>query len=80
MFGRKGAFIVKLFTAVLLCAAGLFKLDDANILLFYILYVLVFQRELETPSRNEVDELDFPRGLVATAAALAVGLALIPTF
>lgn len=78
MFGRRGAFVVKLFTVLLLCVAGLFGLDDMNIFLVYALYVLVFQRELESPARNEVDELDFPRGLVGIAAALAVGLTLIP--
>jgi hypothetical protein len=80
MFGRRGAFVVKLFSALLLCVAGLFGLDETNILLIYVLYVLVYQRELESPSRNEVDELDFPRGLVAIGAALMVGLTLIPMF
>lgn len=78
MFGRRGAFVVKLFTSLLLCVAGLFGLDKANVFLIYVLYVIIWQRELETPARNEVDELDFTRGLVAIAAALIVGLALIP--
>jgi len=80
MFGRRGAFLVKLFTALLLCSAGLFGLDDTNILLLYTFFVLIWQRELESPPRNEVDELDFPRGLAATVVALAVGLTLIPIF
>ena len=78
MFGRRGAFVVKLFTSLLLCAAGLFGLDRANIFLLYVLYVTIWQRELETPARNEIDELDLPRGLVAITAALIVGLVLIP--
>lgn len=78
MFGRRGAFVVKLFTTLLLCVAGIFGLDDSNIFLIYILYVSIWQRELETPSRNEVDELDFPRGLLGIFAALLVGLTLIP--
>lgn len=80
MFGRRGAFVVKLFTALLLCSAGLFGLDDTNIFLIYAFFVLIWQRELESPTRNEVDELDFPRGLVAIATALAVGLTVIPMF
>ena len=80
MFGRRGAFVVKLFSALLLCAAGLFGLDDTNILLIYGLFVLVYQRELESPALNEVDELDFPRGLMAICTALVVGLTLIPMF
>jgi hypothetical protein len=78
MFGRRGAFVVKLFTTVLLCVAGLFGLDDMNIFLTYVLFATIWQRELETPARNEVDELDFPRGLLAIFAAIFVGLVLIP--
>ena len=80
MFGRRGAFVVKLFTTLSLCAAGIFGLDEFNILLVYVLFASIWQRELETPARNEVDELDFPRGLLGTAAAVAVGLVLIPMF
>ncbi len=70
--------MVKLFTSLFLCAAGLFGLDESNLFLIYVLFVLIWQRELETPARNEVDELDWSRGLVAIAAALIVGLTLIP--
>jgi hypothetical protein len=80
MFGRRGAFVVKLFTTLLLCIAGIVGLDDVNIFLTYVLFASVFQRELETPARNEVDELDFPRGLVGISAAILVGLVLIPMF
>ena len=78
MFGRRGAFVTKLFTTLLLTLAGLFGLDDNNILLAYVLYTLVWQRELETPIRNEVDEIDFSRGLLGITGALLVGLVLIP--
>ena len=78
MFGRRGAFIVKSFTALTLVAAGLFGGDQANILLAYVLFALIWQRELETPARNEVQELDFGRGAVGIAMAVAVGLALFP--
>lgn len=80
MFGRRGAFVVKLFTTVILCVAGLFGLDEANILLLYVLFVTIWQRELETPPRNEVDELDIQRGLLAISASILVGLTLIPMF
>ena len=80
MFGRRGAFVVKLFTTLLLCVAGIVGLDKVNIFLTYILFASIWQRELETPMRNEVDELDFGRGLVGIAAAIAVGLVLIPMF
>lgn len=78
MFGRRGAFVTKLFTTLILTLAGIVGLDDNNILLTYVLFTLVWQRELETPIRNEVDEIDFSRGLVGIAGALLVGLTLIP--
>lgn len=78
MFGRRGAFVVKLFTTLILTTAGLIGLDNVNILLAYAVFTLVWQRELESPIRNEVDELDFSRGLLATASAIMVGLVLIP--
>lgn len=80
MFGRRGAFVTKLFTAIILVSAGLFGLDDLNILIAYTLFSLIWQRELETPIRNEVDELDFTRGLVGILSGIIVGLILIPMF
>jgi hypothetical protein len=78
MFGRRGAYIVKSFTAVLLCAFGIFGFDESRILLVYVIFAQLWQRELETPVANEVEELDFPRGALGIAAALMVALALIP--
>ena len=53
--------------------------DDSRIFLSYTLFALIWQRDLETPARNEVEELDFVRGAVGLLAALFVGLTLIPT-
>lgn len=78
MFGRRGTYIVKTFTALLLCAAGIFGYDESRILLTYVLYSVLWQRELETPALNEVEELDFGRGAVAITSALLVALALVP--
>mmetsp|Transcript_28277 Transcript_28277/g.76608 ORF Transcript_28277/g.76608 Transcript_28277/m.76608 type:complete len:1073 (-) Transcript_28277:247-3465(-) len=78
MFGRRGAFVVKLFTTLILTASGLFGLDEVNMLLAYVVFTLVWQRELESPLRNEVDELSFSRGLVGIVTAVMVGLILIP--
>lgn len=72
--------MVKLFTTLLLCVAGIFGLDDSNILLTYALFTSIWQRELETPMRNEVDELDFMRGFLGISVAIVVGLTLIPMF
>lgn len=56
------------------------KKDDSRIFLGYTLFALLWQRDLETPARNEVEELDFVRGAVGILAALFVGLTLIPFF
>ena len=80
MFGRRGAFLVKLCTTLLLLLVGIFGLDEANIFLTYVLFVSIWQRELETPVRNEVDELDFPRGLLGAFSAFLVALVLVPMF
>merc|ERR1712157_306235 len=78
MFGRRGAFVTKLFTTAILVLCGLVGLDDMNLLLPYVIFVLVWQRELESPIRNEVDEIDFFRGLLGITSAILVGLILIP--
>jgi hypothetical protein len=78
MFGRRGAFVVKSFAGLLLCFAGLIGFDGANIILSYVLFAVLFQRELETPARNEVEELDFVRGALGICMALVVALALFP--
>eukprot|EP00536_Pseudo-nitzschia_multiseries_P010800 jgi/Psemu1/326174/estExt_fgenesh1_pg.C_3420008 len=78
MFGRRGAFVVKLFTTLILTASGLFGLDEVNILLAYVVFTLIWQRELESPIRNEVDDISFSRALVGIISAVVVGLTLIP--
>lgn len=78
MFGRRGTYIVKSFTALILCSVGIFGGDKANILLAYVLFALIWQRELETPARNEVEELDFARGALGIFVSVLVGLALFP--
>jgi len=80
MFGRRGAYLISTFTALLLCLVGLFGLDDSRIFLSYTLFAMLWQRELETPTRNEVEELDFGRGAAGIMAALFVGLTLVPFF
>jgi hypothetical protein len=78
MFGRRGSFVVQLFTTPLLFLAGILGWDNADILLTYALFTVIWQRQLETPVRNEVDELDFSRGLLAIGSAVLVGLILLP--
>ena len=78
MFGRRGSFLIKSFTTLMLCAIGLFDLDSQAIFVVYVLFVTIWQRELESPIRNEVDELDFGRGCIGILVALLVALTLLP--
>lgn len=78
MFGRRGAYIVSVFTLLLSCVLGLCGLDDQRILLVYILFAMIWQREAESPVLNEVDELDFQRGLLGIASSVLVFLILLP--
>jgi hypothetical protein len=78
MFGRKGTYLVNTFTTVLLCAVGIFGFDQSRILLMYVLFTVLWQRELESPAINEVEELDFPRGVLGIATSLLVALVLVP--
>lgn len=78
MFGRRGTYVVKAFTTVLLCAAGLLGYDNSGTLLNYAIFALTCQTELEAPARNEVDELDFGRGALGIVVAIVVCLALLP--
>lgn len=78
LFGRRGAFILKAFTIILLCLFGLFGFDETNILLFYALLCVVWQRDLEKPIKNEFDELDLGRGGLAIAMGFIAALTLSP--
>jgi hypothetical protein len=78
IFGRRGFFLVKSLSLVAICVAGLFGLDNSEILLLYALYVVLWQRELETPALNEVDDLDRFRGVAAFPIAVLVALTLLP--
>ncbi|GAX23168.1 hypothetical protein FisN_33Lh063 [Fistulifera solaris] len=78
MFGRRGAFVIKSFAALLICLSGLVGLDNSHIQLTYLLFAIIWQRELETPARNEVAEIDIVRGACGIAMALLVSLILLP--
>jgi len=75
LFGRSGAQLVSLLTYIAMFIGGLMGSD---LLLFFFSYVVFFQGELEIPQRNEVDDMDFSRVLLATATGVLVLLTLIP--
>lgn len=70
--------MVKTFSILTICAVGLFGFDESRILILYALFVILWQREIETPALNEVDDLDAMRGIVGIASAVLVALTLIP--
>ena len=75
LFGRSGTQLVSFLTFV-----GMFILGvtGSDLLLFFFSFVVFFQSELEIPQRNEVDDMDFSRVLLATATGVLVLLTLIP--
>jgi hypothetical protein len=75
LFGRSGTQLVSFLTFVSLFIGGILGND---LLLFFFSYVIFFQSELEIPQKNEVDDMDFSRVLLATATGVLVLLTLIP--
>jgi hypothetical protein len=77
-FGRSFSRVVQGTSILLLVLAGFFGADKANTLLCYAIFCQCFQNEAEIPCRNEVDELDSFRGIVAIGMSLIVVLTLMP--
>ena len=75
LFGRSGTQLVGLIALIVLIVAGF---ANSDFFLFYFSYLAFFQSELEIPQRNEVDEVDFSRVLLATATGVFVVLTLVP--
>jgi hypothetical protein len=78
MFGRSATYLTGSALAILLSIVGLFGADEARILLTYVLFSVIWQSELETPARNEVEEVDLVRGFFGIATGLVVALILVP--
>jgi membrane-associated protease RseP (regulator of RpoE activity) len=77
-FGRSFARVVQGFFILILALAGVFGVDQTNVLLCYAIFCQLWQKEPEVPCRNEVDELDSGRGFIAIATAVLVLLILTP--
>jgi len=75
LFGRSGAQLLSFLTDVFLFLGGITKSDT---MLLYFSFVAFFQSELEIPLRNEVDEVDFGRSLLAIASGVLVLLTITP--
>ena len=77
-FGRSFTRVTQGTTLLILVVTGLCGSDMTNLLLCYAVYCQFFQKENEIPMRNEVDELDPARGLVAIVCAVFVLLTVTP--
>jgi hypothetical protein len=75
LFGRGG----KLFLGQVFLLATLgVGLLGSDLFLFYFAFLIAFQTGNEIPARNEVDGLDAPRVVLATAAYILAILVLVP--
>lgn len=75
LFGRSGSQAV---TFASLAALAILGFTSSDLLLFYFAFIAFFQSELEIPQRNEVDDVEFSRVLVAGFAGFLMLLTLIP--
>eukprot|EP00984_Skeletonema_dohrnii_P037276 scaffold39173_cov133-Skeletonema_dohrnii-CCMP3373.AAC.2 len=76
LFGRSGSQGVTFISLLLMFALGFS--GESDLLLFYFGFVVFAQSELEIPMRNEIDDVDFSRALVAGVALFLTVLTLIP--
>jgi len=51
-----------------------------NILLFYTIFAQIWQRESEITSKNEIENVDDVRAVVAFITGILVALTVIPMF
>jgi hypothetical protein len=75
LFGRSGCQAVTFGSLATLFVLGI---SQSDLLLFYFAFIIFFQSELEIPMRNEVDDVDFSRVVLATFAGFLTLLSLIP--
>lgn len=75
LFGRSGSQAV---TFASLVGLGLGGFAGNDLLLFYLAFIVFCQSELEIPMRNEVDDVDFSRVILASVGGFIMLLTLIP--
>mmetsp|Transcript_17552 Transcript_17552/g.37963 ORF Transcript_17552/g.37963 Transcript_17552/m.37963 type:complete len:917 (+) Transcript_17552:50-2800(+) len=74
LFGRSGTQAVTFVSLASLFILGL----QSDLLLFYFAFIVFCQSELEIPLRNEVDDVDLSRVILASFAGFLMLLTLIP--
>lgn len=78
LFGRSVSRVVRSGTIGLIVFASFFGGETVNLLLFYTIYAQIWQRDSEIPCKNEVENVDNVRAVVALATGLLVALSVIP--
>lgn len=76
LFGRSGSQGVTFVSLALIGGIGF--ITESDLLLFYFSFLAFCQSELEIPMRNEIDDVDFSRVLLAGFAGILMLLTLIP--
>lgn len=75
LFNREDKIAVGSLTLLFLLFFGFFGSD---LFLFYFSFIIAFQSGNEIPARNEVDDVDFSRVIVATIGYGLAILSLVP--
>lgn len=75
-FGRGAKVVAGSLFLLALGFAAIFGASD--IFLYYALFVSFFQSGNEIPARNEVDEISFPRVVLAIVVYVVAMLSLVP--
>merc|ERR1712165_641970 len=74
LFGRSISRVVRTGTIGLIVISSFFGGDTMNILLFYTIFAQIWQRESEITSKNEIENVDDIRAVVAFVTGLLVAL------
>eukprot|EP00551_Chaetoceros_affinis_P010571 CAMPEP_0203669702 /NCGR_PEP_ID=MMETSP0090-20130426/5997_1 /ASSEMBLY_ACC=CAM_ASM_001088 /TAXON_ID=426623 /ORGANISM="Chaetoceros affinis, Strain CCMP159" /LENGTH=895 /DNA_ID=CAMNT_0050534435 /DNA_START=443 /DNA_END=3130 /DNA_ORIENTATION=+ len=80
LFGRSISRVVRTGTIGLIVISSFFGGDTMNILLFYTIFAQIWQRESEITSKNEIENVDDVRAVVAFITGILVALTVIPMF
>ena len=79
LFGRSISRVVRTTTIGIIVFSSFFLLgNEMNVLLFYTIFAQIWQRESEIPCKNEIENVDDVRGIIALVTGLLVALSVIP--
>lgn len=79
LFGRSISRVVRTTTIGIIVFSSFFLLgNEMNVLLFYTIFAQIWQRESDIPCKNEIENVDDVRGIIALVTGLLVALSVIP--